>query len=137
MANYKAKFTPQEKRAFGERLRRLMLEKEMSGADVARAASKHLRKALTRQLMSSYVSGVTIPNETNLGAIEKALSVPTGTLLMRDRRRASGAPPPPDTASKNVNMTMTPDGKMHLILNVEVPQATGRKIMELLWSEGL
>jgi transcriptional regulator with XRE-family HTH domain len=137
MANYRANYTTQEKKAFAERLRKLMLEHHMAGADLARRVGTRLGRPFARQTVSSYLTGISIPEEATLQAIAEVLNVPSSILVPRPHRQAPGEPPPVDPApTRDVRMTLIGGGKMALMLNVEVEQETGWKILELLKEAG-
>lgn len=137
MANYRAHYTSDEKKIFADRLRRIMLERGIKQAELARQASKYLKTAIGRQMVSSYLSAISVPEEQNMRAIERALDVPNGTLLPRLHRQAPGEGAPAGTSITNhVNVNIVEGGKMHLMLNIEVAQPIGWKIMELLKGDG-
>lgn len=137
MATYRASYSASEKRLFADRLRKAMLEQGLRGAELARRASKHLPKPIPRQLISSWVTGASIPEEPNVRALEKALDIPPGFLLPRPHNTAPGEPSPaPDVRDNDVRMSLVGDGKMRLTLSVEVSQATGWEILNLLKQEG-
>ena len=137
MANYRATYTAAEKRLFADKLRKAMVDKGWNGAELARRISKHLPSPTPRQSVSSWLIGASIPEEANLRAIEKTLDIPAGHLLPRPHKLAPGEPDTtPAGEQQDVRMALIGDGKMRLVLTVEVPQSVGWQILELLKAAG-
>lgn len=137
MANYRASYSANEKRVFAEKLKRLILEQGLTGAEVARKASKHRPTAMPRQLISQYVNGTTIPDEANLRALEKALDAPKDYLLPRPHKLAPGETDttPPET-EQDLRVQVVEGGMMRISFTGFVPRAIGWEIMQLLEKAG-
>jgi transcriptional regulator with XRE-family HTH domain len=132
MANYRASYTTQEKQAFAATLRKLMLEKGLNGAELARRASAQLSKPMGRQSITNYLNGTTIPEEAALRALAKALGVAARDLLPRPHNLAPGElETAPATPNLDVRYTIQ-GGKMRLMLTAEVPAEIGWQIVNLL-----
>jgi transcriptional regulator with XRE-family HTH domain len=136
MANYRASYTAQEKKLFASKLRQLMIEKGLKGAELARRVSKYLPKPIVRQSVSSYLAGASIPEEPTLRGLERALDVPPGILLPRPHKTAPGEATVEEASTHEARMALTAGGKMRLMLNVEVPQSIGWQILKLLEEVG-
>lgn len=136
MANYRASYTAAEKKLFSDRLRKEMMERGWRGAELARRVSQHLPKPIPRQSVSSYLTGISIPEEATLHAIEKVLGLPHNTMLPRPHRLAPGEVDTSTPIQQDVRMALAEDGKMRLTLAVEVPQSIGWQIINLLREAG-
>jgi transcriptional regulator with XRE-family HTH domain len=137
MPTYKARFTPQERKAFGELLRRMMLDRGMTGADLARRVNSHLErgKGLDRSAISWYMNGRSTPSPVTLQAIAKVLNVDPKFLLPRshEQRAEDGAGPQPSSEGlRDVRMSILGGGQMHLMINAHVPTDIGWQILKLL-----
>lgn len=105
------------KREFGQRLRKLLVDRGMSQTDLAREAARHTPdKSFGRDLVSSYISGRYIPNPINLAAMAKALDTTPDELLPQSNnlpRRGETTPPldirvlGADRASLRVNQVVS------------------------------
>jgi transcriptional regulator with XRE-family HTH domain len=105
------------KREFGQRLHRLLVQKQMSQTELARAAAKFTPdKSFGRDLVSSYISGRYLPNPVNLAAMARALGVESDDLLPQSNnlpRRGESTPPldirvlGEDRASLRVNQVVS------------------------------
>ncbi|MGZ6725289.1 MAG: helix-turn-helix domain-containing protein [Solirubrobacteraceae bacterium] len=137
MATYRAKYSKEERRVFAEKLRRLILEKGMQGAELARKASKYREGEMPRQLISQYLNGTTIPDEVNLRALEKALDCPTDYLLPRPHKMAPGEidKAPPKT-EQDLRVRVVEGGMMEISFSGTVPRDIGWQIMTLLEKSG-
>ncbi|MDO9296849.1 hypothetical protein [Bradyrhizobium sp.] len=114
-------------KAFASRLNRLMLAKGVSGADLAREASKFVPKggkALGRHLISAYSRAANEPTEVNLQYISKALGVKPEELL----------PPMPGEGEspQYATATSTLDGKTRLVVDAEVDAEVALKILGMV-----
>lgn len=139
MAGFRANFTPLEKKAFGQTLRRLMAERGLTGADLARQATLHLPrgKVIGRDNISWYCNGRSFPIPAYMVAIAKVLGVDQAFLMPRAHSQAPGEPPAPVTEnSRVVQMSSRADGTMDLMLKVNVPKAIGWQIMQLVENDG-
>lgn len=134
MPSFRAGYTPVEKKAFGRMLRKLMTEKSMSGAELARNATKLLPagKTIGRDNISWYLNGRSMPTPAYLNAIAKVLDVNPQFLVPRDHAQAPGEAPPVDAAGNDIRMNLQPNGEMHLMLNIHVPRALGWKILQMI-----
>lgn len=135
MPQFKAKFTTAERKAFGNLLRRMMTDKGLTGADLARRANKYIAsgKGMDRSAVSWYVNGRSVPTPTTLNAIAKVLDVDPQMLLPRDHAQRPGeAAGPPAMKERDVRMSLLPGGKMHLMINIEVSQPLGWSILKML-----
>lgn len=138
MATFRAKFTPLEKKAFGQNLRKLMDDKGLTGADLARQATLRLPKGkvIGRDNISFYVNGRSIPTPIYMTAIAKVLGVDQAFLLARQHSQRPGEPAPAIADGRTVQMAMRADGTMDLLLKVNVPKAIGWQIMQMVESDG-
>lgn len=135
MPQYKARFTAAERKAFGALLRRLMTEKGLTGADLARRANQHIQsgKGMDRSAISWYVNGRSVPTPVTLNALARVLDVDPQMLLPRGHgQRPEDAAGPPQTRDRDVRMSLLPGGQMHLMVNVQVPAEKGWSILRLL-----
>lgn len=135
MPRFKAKYTAGERKAFGNLLRRLMAEKGLNGAELARQANLHIPTGggLDRSAISWYVNGRSVPTPVSLHGIAKALNVDAAMLLPRSHAQApSDVGMPPATKDRDVRMALLPGGEMHLMMNIHVPADTGWSILKLL-----
>ena len=135
MPTFRAKFTEVEKKAFGRKLRQLMADKGLSGADLARQASRHIPsgKTMGRDTISWYLTGRSMPTPPYLTAIAKVLDIDPQFLVPRDHAQRPGEMPPPTPAPENdVRMTMSGDGMMHLMLNTHLPRDLGWKVLQMI-----
>lgn len=136
MASYKAGYTEVEKKAFGRQLRKLMTEKGLTGAELARRATDKLKapgKKIGRDNISWYLCGRSMPTPLYLNAIAAVLDVNPQFLVPRDHAQAPGEPPPADVVAGNdIRMNLQPNGEMHLMLNIHVPRALGWKILQMI-----
>lgn len=137
MPSFKAKYTESERKVFGGLLRTLMRDKGITGADLARRASKHLDsgKGMDRSMISWYVNGRSVPAPTTLAAIAKVLEVDPQFMLPRDHSQKPNEAAGPASAHFNeqdVRMSLEPGGTMHLMINKRLPTEVGWKIIELI-----
>ena len=135
MPTFRAKFTDAEKKAFGRQLRKLMGDKGLSGADLARQMSVHLPsgKTVGRDNISWYLNGRSMPTQPNLIAMAKVLEIDPDFLMPRDPATRPGEMPPPAATPENdIRMRMSGDGMMHLQLNTHLPRELGWKILEMI-----
>ena len=110
--------TQQEKKEFGQRLYRAMLQKGMTQSELAKATG------LDRMRISSYIRGQSLPRSVDyLKRIAAVLSVKPEDLLPS---KIEGEQPLYSTA-------VSPDGKqMRITADVWVPVAVGAQIVQLL-----
>lgn len=137
MATYRANYTATEKRIFAQKLKKLMLDQGITGAELARKASKYREGEMPRQLISQYVNATTMPDEVNLRAIERALDAPRDYLMPRPHGTAPGemdtAPP---ATEQELRMRLIEGGQMELTFSGTVSREIGRQIMDLLQKAG-
>lgn len=135
MATFRANFTAVEKKVFGQKLRKMMADKGLSGADLARQASIHLPKDKTigRDNISWYLTGRSMPIPTYMAAIAKVLEIDPQFLLPRDHSQKVGeAPPPVASPEHDVRMAIGANGEMHLMLNIHLPRELGWKLLQIV-----
>lgn len=135
MPQFRAKFTKQERLAFGTMLRRLMADKGLSGAELARKANLHITsgKGMDRSSISWYINGRSIPTPVVLNAISRVLDVDPQMLLPRDHAQRPGeAAGPPPSRDRDVRMSLIGGGQMHLMINTQVSAEKGWQILRLL-----
>jgi transcriptional regulator with XRE-family HTH domain len=135
MPSYRAGYTPAEKKAFGRQLRKLMDEKGLTGAELARQATLKLasKKTIGRDNISWYLNGRSMPTPPYLNAIAKVLDVDPQFLVPRHHTQAPGEAAPVATEGGNdIRMNLQPNGEMHLMLNIRVPRALGWKILQMI-----
>lgn len=140
MPNYKAKYTPQERKAFGSLLRELMADKGLNGAELARQANRFLPSGteMNRSTISWYLNGRSIPTPAYANALGKVLNIDPQAMLPRDHAQKPGeaaGPPAARNHESDVRMSLLPGGQMHLMVNIRVPAPTGWKILEILQGE--
>lgn len=114
------------KSLFAQNLRRLMVEKGWNQSELARRASDHLprKRTMSRDLVSKYCNGVSVPNSIYLKALADALGVEPGVLV-------------PALATENPRfpafaMQVMPDGNYFLQINQKVPPNLALDIIKLL-----
>jgi transcriptional regulator with XRE-family HTH domain len=129
-------FTDQQTRVdFSQRLQELMLERNLSQSDLARAANKHFHgtrhsggKAvdaeITRGNISSWCNARQFPSPTRMAALARALDVPVEDLAPQRRAR------PPSMAAMRV--TDMGGGLARITVDKEVPWSLATKIIELM-----
>lgn len=106
-----------DKKAFGRRLHQIMLAKNLTQSDLARAAG------MDRMRISSYVRGQSLPTPLFLKKLAEALSIDPNELL----------PDVMPTAAPLYSTAVSPDGrKMRLVADVWVPTPVGAQIVHLL-----
>lgn len=134
MASFRARYTETERKAFGRMLRKMMEDRGLTGAELARQATRKLSggKVIGRDNISWYLNGRSMPTPVYLNAIAKVLEVSPQLLVPRDHAQKAGEMPAPvTTEERNIRMALTPDG-MHLMMDVHVPRALGWKILEMV-----
>lgn len=111
-------------KAFGKKVETLALKKGWSGADLAREMERLAPNGVKigRHLPTAYIRGESEPTKRNLGLLAGALGVNSQELLAA---LPSGGPSDPQ-------FILALNGRMRIILNVEVDEGTGLKIRELL-----
>lgn len=135
MPTFRAKFTPAEKVSFGRQLRKLMTDKGLSGAELARKMSLHMPEGKTvgRDNISWYLSGRSMPTNPALKAMAKVLEISPQFLLPRDPNTRPGEiPAPPLAPENNVRMHMVGNGMMHLQIDKHLPLKVGWEIMQIM-----
>lgn len=138
MPQFRAKYTAAERKAFGALLRRLMTEKGLNGAELARQANRHISSGnnLDRSSISWYINGRSIPTPVVLNAIAKVLQVDAQMLLPRDHAQRPGeAAGPAPAMDRDVRMSLLPGNMMHLMLNIHVAADKGWAILKMLEEE--
>lgn len=106
----------------------------MSGAELARVASRHLPgdKTIGRDNISWYVNGRSMPTPIYLKAIGKALDVDPQLLIPRTHAQRPGEmAPPADAPEQDVRMSMSDQG-MHLMINIHLPRDLGWQILSMI-----
>jgi len=114
-----------QKQEFGNRLYSVMLEKQMSQSDLARAAG------LGRDSISTYVRGRSVPTPSSLIKLAKALGVDPEALYPNYAANAA-AIDEPVLQFKQVN---DGSGMMWLTVNMKIEMAKAVKVMEILNSK--
>lgn len=118
--------------AFARRLQKAMDAKGWSQSDLARNATRFLEQTgdkplkITRDTLSKYMSGKTMPREERLNALAKALGVPVAELISTEGITSIAERTPP------IGATDTGKGTAWLRVNQEVSWATALKILEML-----
>lgn len=116
------------KREFGQRLRRLLVQKGMSQTAVARAAAQYTPdKQFGRDLISSYISGRYVPSPINLEALARALDVRAEELLPQANnlpRRGETTPP--------LDIRVLGDNRASLRVNQIVSLNVALKVAQLI-----
>lgn len=116
--------TDEYKKQFAKRLYGQMQAKGMSQADLARQASHHLDKTLTRGSVNKYVAGVNLPSNERLNAMARALGCSAADLLPVSDI--------PTTASAPYELQQQPGGKAHLKVDMSVPISLALEIISKL-----
>lgn len=97
-----------------------------NGADLAREMQRHAPSGVEigRHLVSAYLRGANEPSQSNLKLIALALGVKSHELL---------APLPGEgECSNSARFILTLDGRMRIMLDIEVDDQTGLKVRDLL-----
>lgn len=135
MPLYRARFTAADKVYFGKLLTKLMEERGMTGAELARKASLHMpgNKTIGRDSISWYTNGKRAPGPIVVKALARALDVAPEFLLPRAHNQAPGEPAPEPLADPNTFRTsQLPDGRVHIQIDKMVPLDVAWKITELV-----
>lgn len=111
---------------FGRRLYRLMMEKGLTQSDLARAAG------LTRNAVSTYVTGRNFPTPLNLQKIAKALHLTAEDLLPNLLEHEA----PEDSPSLEMKVSSGAPNKAWLKVNRLVTLSTAARVIELIESDG-
>ena len=141
MPSYPSKFTPAERKTFGTKLARLLVERGVTAAELAREASKQLppSKPMGRDVITRYTTGRSIPTPLNLKAIAKVLNADPNMLLPRDYATRPGSIDGESTLSpqraRDVRTTTSDDGMMNLMVNVHLPRQIGWRIAQEIQTE--
>jgi transcriptional regulator with XRE-family HTH domain len=134
MASFRAKYTETERKAFGRMLRKMMEDRGLTGAELARLATRQLSggKVIGRDNISWYLNGRSMPTPVYLNAIAKVLEVSPLFLVPRNHDQKAGEMPPPDPKQdRNIRMSLTTEG-MHLMMDVHLPREVGWKILQIV-----
>lgn len=115
------------KAEFGRTLQKRLVDKNWNQSDLAREAAKHMPdKEFSRDNISQYVRGLTLPGTMRLNALSKALGCKSTDLLpVRSTETVDSKAPPLDMRSLG-------DGTVWLRVNQAVPQGVAMQIMNLL-----
>jgi len=114
------------KQEFGRKLHKLMLEKGMHHAELARRAD------LPRNNISTYINGRSYPTEQSLNKLAKALGVRPDELLPNRAEMAIRGEQMPDLSMKT---SIADPGQSWLIINRLVPTALAARIITMLEEE--
>ena len=114
------------KQEFGRKLHKLMLEKGMHHAELARRAD------LPRNNISTYINGRSYPTEQSLNKLAKALGVRPDKLLPNRAEMAIRGEQMPDLSMKT---SIADPGQSWLIINRLVPTALAARIITMLEEE--
>lgn len=115
------------KQEFGKKLYRLMLTKGWNQSELARQAG------VTRDAVSTYVRGVSLPEPANLDRLAKALDMDAGELLPNHMETAIDN----DVPSLELKVSSMDPRVAWLRINRLVSTATCMKVVELLSSDVL
>ena len=115
---------------FGRRLQRAMIEKGWNQSELARRATGHMANGeVTRDAISKYINGVTLPGPDRLQAIAKALHMQPADILPT-RGITAGAEKSPALDVRDVG-----EGNVWLRVNQQVEWARALEIMKILKGE--
>lgn len=114
--------------AFAQRLNRLMLARGWKQMDLVRKAQPFVPDGVDfgRHLVSAWARGKHLPSPLNLDILCKALNVPMTELMPRDAAVVVG---PRD---KDVQLSMTANGKARLRVDMELPAEAAIKVMAII-----
>jgi len=124
-------FSPEDVRAeFARRLSAYLDERGWNQSELSRRASERLQDGeVSRDNISSYVRGKSLPGPRFLGAICRALGVKAEDLIPKRMTRQV------DSRNAKVEFRAVGDGKAWLRVNQAVSWDTGTKILQLLQDE--
>lgn len=135
MASFRANYTEAEKKAFGRMLRKMIDDRGLTGAELARQATRKLPsgKVIGRDNISWYLTGRSMPTPPYLKAIAAVLEVSPEFLIPRNHAQKPGeAAPATDDTENDIRMSLGANGTMHLMLNIHVPRELGWKILQMV-----
>lgn len=107
---------------FGQRVRRLMIERGWTQAELAR------RSALTRDSISTYIRGLTYPTGKSLHALARAFNVPPDSILPNHMEQAIAQ----DDPSFEMKVSSVDPSMAWIRVNRLVPADIAVKIVQLL-----
>ena len=125
----------EKKAALSQALRRIMTERGIKQADIARLCFGVMKdedgfpRARNADAVSCYVAGTRYPEASRLAQMAKALNV-TLAELTGDAPEA----PPPAPGTRSIRFDQGEDGRGRLIVDAEVDAATYAKIVQLLYT---
>lgn len=141
MPTYPSKFTKQERLTFGRTLQRMLVEQNMTPAELSRAATKQLPpgKKMGRDVITRYTTGRSIPTPVNLKVIARVLGADPNLMIPRDYAQrpgegSSGSTLTPPRA-RDVRMTTVEDNMANLMVNVHLPRAVAWKLAQAIEAE--
>lgn len=136
MPKYKAGFTPAEKKEFGRRLTSALREAGWNGAELARRATAQLPSGsdleISRDHVSRYLGGSTIPQPLYVDALASALKVRTSDLLPRAHDERPKQPAPGDVVVRRFSLDSHDHGLMTVIVDATLPDDAALKIQEIV-----
>jgi len=116
---------------FGRRLQKAMVEKGWNQAELGRRALVHMPKgkSMSRDAISKYINGLTMPNPMRLAALSAALGMDQKDLMpMRQLTASADRMAPLDVRDMG-------DGTTWLRVNQAVPWPVAVKVLALLKGE--
>ena len=116
------------KAEFSKQLKKAIADRGWNQSELSRQASKHLPKPMTRDTISKYIRGATLPRPEHSRAIALALKIGPGDLLTSFLVDSQAAP------SHVLEMSEVPGepGVVWLRLNKPVPFKQALEIMRIL-----
>lgn len=143
MATYRAKYTAAERKEIGQKVRRLMTDRGMTGAELARQATMHLpvtsgkKKPVGRDTISWCLTGRSLPEPPTWNAMGRALGTDLNLILPRSHSQKKGELVSDiEPSRERQDFSVKPDGTMDITLVMNVPRAAGLEIMELAMKHG-
>lgn len=126
-----APYTPPEhlRVQFATKLENLRADRGWTQTELARRASVFTEKEITRDRISEYAGGKSLPSRPHLVAIAKALNLAPEELLPTRAARVSMANSP-------LQATLRSDGMAQLNINMAVPWDTAVEILKMIRETG-
>lgn len=116
--------------AFAQKLRRAIVERGWTQADLGRRATEHMAQGtISRNSISRYVSGKELPGDNRLSAIASALGMKPEELIDLGANRISSR------MGAKVSVEDLGNGMTWVRINQEVPWAAALKILDILKGE--
>lgn len=119
----------QQRVQFATKLENMRADRGWTQTELARRASVHTDKEITRDRISKYAGGKSLPGRPHLVAIAKALNVAPEELLPTRASRVA-------LANSPLQATLRSDGMAQLNINMAVPWDTAVEILKMIREAG-